>query len=79
MNDTFQQFREVQQAQKWALEKNRILSGIGKSLEEAIEFRLDEMQLNHPEILDSILALHLVVMYETHPELEPKLSDEGNL
>lgn len=72
MNAAFQQFRQLQQNQKWAHEKTRTLSGIGKALEDAIESRLDEMQLRHPEILDQILALHLSIMYELNPALEPK-------
>lgn len=76
MNAAFQQFRQLQQNQKWAHEKTRTLSGIGKALEDAIESRLDEMQLRHPEILEQILALHLNIMYELNPSLEPAPTPE---
>lgn len=77
MNPTFQHFRDIKSTQNKAIEKAKLIGNLGKALEEAIEGRLDEMELRHTEILDQILGLHLSLMYETHPELEPKKEDSS--
>lgn len=72
MNETFENFRNVQSAMEKAQAKAKILQGMGQAIETAIKERLDEMELRHPEICDKMLELHLLLMYETSPQLEPK-------
>ena len=72
MNDQFEQFRQIQADQEKQQTKAKLLQGLGSAIENAIKGRLDEMELNHPELLDKILELHLLVTYEVFPQLEPK-------
>lgn len=72
MNDQFEQFRQIQADQEKQQAKAKLLQGLGSAIENAIKGRLDEMQLNHPELLDKILELHLLITYEVFPQLEPK-------
>lgn len=71
MNEQFEQFRQIHATQEKAEAKTSIIRELGGAIEEAIKGRLDEMDLRHPEILDKILELHLLLTYEAYPQLEP--------
>ena len=71
MNEQFEKFREMQGIQEKREAKTKALQALGTAMEAAIRGRLDEMELNHPEILDKILELHLLVTYEVFPQLDP--------
>jgi hypothetical protein len=71
MNDQFEQFRQIHAAQERVEIKSKIIRTLGGAIEEAIKGRFDEMELRHPEILDKILELHLLLTYEAYPQLEP--------
>ncbi len=72
MNQQFEQFREIQAAQEKREAKAKLIQSLGSAIESAIKGRLDDMELAHPEILDKILELHLLITYEAFPGLEPK-------
>lgn len=76
MNPTFETFRQAQSQLEKANAKSKLLHGIGNAIETAIKERLDEMELRHPEICDKMLELHLLLMFETNPNLEPKKEPE---
>lgn len=71
MNKTFQNFRELQATQEKDQTKKKLLGDMGQAVENAIKYGLDEMELRHPEICDKMLELHLLLMYEVNPSLEP--------
>jgi len=76
MNATFETFRNVQAAQEKAQTKAKLLQGMGQAIEASIRGGLDAMDLRHPEICDKMLELHLLLMFETNPSLEPKKPEE---
>lgn len=79
MNEQFEQFRQIHAAQEKAEAKTSIIRKLGGAIEEAIKGRFDEMEFRHPEILDKILELHLLLTYEAYPQLEPqKQANEGH-
>jgi len=76
LNEQFEQFRQIQEAQEKRESKAKLLQGLGSAIENTIKGRLDEMELSHPEILDKILELHLLITFEVFPQLEPKPTAE---
>ena len=48
------------------------LNAVGEGLEKAIELKIDSFDLRHPEILAKILELHVLLMWEKYPALEPQ-------
>lgn len=76
MNEQFEQFRQIHANQEKAEAKTNIIRKLGGAIEEAIKGHFDDMELRHPEILEKILELHLLLTYEAFPQLEPQKSGE---
>jgi hypothetical protein len=76
MNEQFEQFRQIHAAQEKAETKTNIIRKLGGAIEEAIKGHFDDIELRHPEILEKLLELHLLLTYEAYPQLEPQKQDD---
>lgn len=67
MNEAFQKFREMTNPRV----KNQVIQQLGSACEAAITLGLDQCDLKYPKMLDLILELHLLLAYESNPNLDP--------
>lgn len=76
MNESMNNFRQLQGQQNRVKEVSEALSGIGAALEKAMIAQIDDMPLRHPEIVEKVVELHMLLTYEFHPELEPRVEQK---